>query len=183
MNLFAKFEVALGWDKFLARYGTASDRERWRETPDAVNLTAAQTRLLSQFRRATNVLVLAGAWCGDCAIQCPIFERFAAAAPVLTVRYLDRDDHPDVQSELRINGGDRIPVAVFFSEDGHEVGRYGDKTLNQYRALAEMQLGEPCAAAAGDELSARVTQDWLEQFERVQWMLRLSPRLRRIHGE
>jgi hypothetical protein len=28
-----------------------------------------------------------------------------------------------------------------------------------------------------------VTQDWLDIFERVQWMLRLSPRLREKHGD
>ena len=25
--------------------------------------------------------------------------------------------------------------------------------------------------------------DWLNEFERVQWLLRLSPRLRRLHGD
>jgi hypothetical protein len=28
-----------------------------------------------------------------------------------------------------------------------------------------------------------VTQDWLNEFERVQWILRLSPRLRQAHGD
>jgi hypothetical protein len=28
-----------------------------------------------------------------------------------------------------------------------------------------------------------IVQDWLDQFERVQWILRLSPRLRRLHGD
>ncbi len=39
------------------------------------------------------VLVLAGAWCGDCINQCPIHEHFAAVAPVIQLRYLDRDAH------------------------------------------------------------------------------------------
>jgi hypothetical protein len=37
--------------------------------------------------------------------------------------------------------------------------------------------------AAGDALLAHVTQDWLNEFERVQWLLRLSPRLRRLHRD
>jgi len=28
-----------------------------------------------------------------------------------------------------------------------------------------------------------VLQEWLDEFERVQWMLRLSPRLRQLHGD
>src|SRR5262249_38659182 len=146
----------------------------------------AQRELLSAFTRETNVLVLAGAWCGDCSSQCPIFDRFAEAAPVLTVRYLDRDAHPDVQREWQINGGNRRPVVVFFSEDGHEVARYGERTLSGYRALIAEQVGEACASgvvAAGDPLLAQVTQDWLNEFERVQWLLRLSPRLRQKYGD
>ena len=84
-------------------------------------LTDAQKKLLGTFKREMHVLVLAGVWCGDCSSQCPIFERFAELAPVIQLRYLDRDVHADVQQELKINGGNRVPVAVFFSEDGLEV--------------------------------------------------------------
>ncbi len=87
---------------------------------------------------------------------------------------------------LRINGGDRVPVAVFLSEDGHEVARYGDRTLSAYRELAAQLDGAACAsgvARPGDPLLARVAQDWLNEFERVQWILRLSPRLRQLHGD
>ena len=188
MLAFDKFEAALPYDDFLARYGSESHRARWRGVLEQVALTEPQKELLAAFRRRMNVLCLAGAWCGDCANQCPIFERFAAAAPegVIRVRYLDRDAHPDVQRELRINGGDRVPVVVFFSEDGYEVARYGERTLSKYRQMMLDQAGDSCPAGivrSGDPLLARVTQDWLDEFERVQWLLRLSPRLRQKHGD
>lgn len=168
---FSHFDAALPYDRFLTSFGSAGDKARWDRAREAVALTDDQRALLAKFTRRTNVLVLAGAWCGDCAAQCPIFERFAEAAPTLAVRYLDRDAHPGAQQELRINGGDRVPVAVFFSEDGFEVARYGERTLAAYRKMA----GE---AAGGDEVA-----DWLREFERVQWILRLSPRLRKLHGD
>ena len=37
--------------------------------------------------------------------------------------------------------------------------------------------------ATVEALLAEVTQDWLNEFERVQWLLRLSPRLRQMHGD
>jgi thiol-disulfide isomerase/thioredoxin len=149
-------------------------------------LTAGHRQLLKSFTRQTNVLCLAGAWCGDCINQCPIFEHFAAAAPALKVRYLDRDEHADVQRVLQINGGNRVPALVFFSEDGHEVGRYGERTLSKYRQMMRDQTGPSCPTgiiAPGDQLLVEVTQDWLNEFERVQWLLRLSPRLRQMHGD
>ena len=187
MNLFEKFSAALPLADFLAKHGTPADRSRWDGARAAITLTDAQKQLLGKFTRETNVLVLAGAWCGDCISQCPAFDRFAEAAPVLKVRYLDRDAHPDVQQALKINGGDRVPVAVFFSEDGFEVARYGERTLARYRQLAgQPAAGDGCATGLGlgkDPVQARVVQEWLDQLERVQWILRLSPRLRRKHGD
>src|SRR5215472_7615854 len=186
MNLFDKFQLGLPYDNFLARYANDGQKQRWRQVREQIALTAAQRQLLASFTREMPVLVLAGAWCGDCINQCPIFEHFAAAAPVVRVRYLDRDDHADVQRALQINGGNRVPVVVFFSEDGFEVARYGERTLSKYRQMMSDQMGASCPTgivSTNDPLLAQVTQDWLNEFERVQWLLRLSPRLRQKYGD
>jgi thiol-disulfide isomerase/thioredoxin len=186
MLTFNSYTAGLPYTDFLAKYGTDAHRARWKQTYDLIALTDAQKSLLASFKRQMNVVVLAGAWCGDCAGQCPIFERFADAAPVIRARYLDRDEHADVQRELKINGGDRVPVAVFYSEDGFEVARYGERTLSKYRQLVRDQVGEGCPtgiALPGGPLLAQVAQDWLDEFERAQWILRLSPRLRKLHGD
>jgi hypothetical protein len=186
MNFFEKYHQGLAYADFLARYANDGQKERWRQVHEQVALTAGQRATLAAFARQMPVLCLAGAWCGDCINQCPIFEHFAQAAPVIGVRYLDRDAHPDVQRELRINGGDRVPVVVFFSEDGFEVARYGERTLSKYRQMLRDQAGASCPTGLvlpGDPLLAQVTQDWLDEFERVQWLLRLSPRLRQAHAD
>ncbi len=186
LNLFEKYNQGLPYGDFLARYANDGQKQRWRAVHEQARLTAEQRALLASFQRKMDVLCLAGAWCGDCINQCPIFEHFAATAPVITVRYLDRDEHADVQRELQINGGNRVPVVVFFSEDGFDVARYGERTLSKYRQMIRDQLGATCPAGIalpGDPLLIQVTQDWLNEFERVQWLLRLSPRLRQMHGD
>ncbi len=186
MNLFEKFTAGLPLTEFLAKYGSDTDRAKWQRATEQTQLTDAQKQLLGKFTRRTNVLVLAGAWCGDCASQCPIFERFAEVAPMLVTHYCDRDEQADLQETLRINGGNRVPVAVFFSEDGQEVSRYGERTLARYRQLVGQLSGEGCATGivkGNDPIQQQITQDWLNEFERVQWILRLSPRLRKIHND
>lgn len=184
MNLFEKFSQALPMAEFLSNYGNTAHQNRWKATYDAVKLTPEQTSLLGKFTREMNVLVLAGAWCGDCSGQCPIFDRFASVAPQIKVRYLDNAEHADVQQVLSINGGKRVPVVVFFSEDGYEVGRYGERTLARYRQMMKDSLGEGCATGIGpDPLLDQVTREWLDEFERVQYLLRLSGRLRQLHGD
>jgi thiol-disulfide isomerase/thioredoxin len=186
VNLFSKFAAGLPLSDFLGKYGTDADRAKWQRATTQTSLTDEQKKLLGTFRRRTNVLVLAGAWCGDCAAQCPIFQRIAEANPLIVTRYIDRDEHPDAQSALQINGGNRVPVVVFFSEDGFEVARYGERTLARYRQLVAQLVGESWATGlvkGDDPVQRAIVQGWLDEFERVQWILRLSPRLRRLHGD
>ncbi|MBY0527504.1 MAG: thioredoxin family protein [Gemmataceae bacterium] len=186
MNLFEKFSQGHSYADFLARHANENQKKRWHQVHELVMLSKAQHELLASFKRTMPVLCLAGAWCGDCINQCPIFEHFTVASPVIHMRYLDRDEHADVQKALQINGGDRVPVLVFFSEDGTEVARYGERTLSKYRQMMMDQYGASCPTGlvhSGDPLLMKVAQDWLNEFERVQWILRLSPRLRQKHGD
>ncbi|MSQ95135.1 MAG: thiol reductase thioredoxin [Gemmataceae bacterium] len=186
MNLYEKYQLGLPYHDFLQRYGSDAHKDRWKQVHAQVTLTEVQQTLLKSFKRTMPAMCLAGAWCGDCVNQCPIFEHFAAAAPMIQVRYLDRDEHADVQQALQISGGNRVPVVVFFTEDGAEAARYGDRTISKYRAMMLDQAGPSCptgVTVAKDPLLAQVTQDWLNEFERVQWMLRLSPRLRKLHND
>ena len=105
---------------------------------------------------------------------------------MIDLRFLDRDIRPDVRQELSINGGHRVPVVVFLSEDGFEVSRYGERTLSTYRRMAADHLGPACPTGfvpPAAEALAAVTADWLAEFERAQLILRLSPRLRAMHGD
>src|SRR5205823_3057338 len=141
---------------------------------------------LGGFTRRMPVLCLTGAWCGDCINQCPVFDHFARAAPALDVRFLDRDARTDVRDLLAINGGHRVPLVVFLSEDGLEVARYGERTLSTYRRLAAEKLGPACPTgivAPSDDANTLIAAEWLAEFERVQLLLRLSPRLRLAHGD
>ena len=131
------------------------------------------------------VLVLAGAWCGNCVNQCPIFDRFSAVNPRVQLRLADRDAAPELSGALSTCGGARVPTVVFLSEDGQFCGRYGDRTLSRYRWLVANLQGAGCPTGLADEseLTRSVVQDWLNEFERIQWMLRTSSRLRQLHRD
>jgi thiol-disulfide isomerase/thioredoxin len=180
------FAEAQGYGAFLDRYANPGQRARWDAMHARVALKDDQRRLLGGFSRRMPVLVLNGAWCGDCIAQCPVFDHFARASSAIDLRFLDRDADPMVREALAINGGHRVPVAVFLSEDHLEVSRYGDRTLAGYRHLAAQQLGPSCPTgwvAPDDALLGEVVAEWLGQFERAQLLLRLSARLRQKHGD
>lgn len=187
MDYAAEFENGLSYSDFLTAHGTEEQRQRWADVHDQVNLTSAQQELLSGFVRQMKVLVVAGAWCGDCVNQCPIFDHFVAASNgTIDLRFFDRDKHPALADALSTCGGQRVPSALFLSEDNFVCGRYGDRTLSKYRNMAETQLGAACPtgiSGADQSLLNQVTQEWLNEFERIQLMLRLSGRLRKLHND
>jgi thiol-disulfide isomerase/thioredoxin len=184
--LAAEFATALPYGDYV-QTGTAEQQRRWRQVYDAARLTPDQQRLVAGFTRDLKVLIVSGIWCGDCVQQCPLLQRIAEANPQrLEVRLADRDQHPILSGQLHINGGARVPVALFLAEDFEPCAAFGDRTLSRYRALAAQQLGPSCPLAIAppdpDELAATL-QDWLDEFERVQLMLRLSGRLRQKHND
>lgn len=158
----------------------------WREIHERVELSPDQRALIGGFVRRMPVLVVSGIWCGDCVQQGPLLERIAEASDLIDLRWLDRDEHSDLARNLRINGGDRVPVVLFMSEDFEPVSILGDRTLTRYRAIAARNLGPSCplpGAPIPDDELAGTLQDWLDEFERVQLLLRLSPRLRHRHED
>ncbi len=182
-HIFAK---SVPYGAFLDTYATPAQRERWNAMHGRFGLTPAQTDLLGSFTRRMPVICLAGAWCGDCINQCPVFDHFARASSAIDLRFLDRDALPAVRDALVINGGQRVPVVVFLSEDWHEVFRYGERTLSIYRRLAAEQLGPSCPTGLvppAVEAVATIAAEWLAEFERAHLILRLSPRLRGKHGD
>jgi hypothetical protein len=185
MDYAAIYQAGHSYQDFLAKYGTEEQRGKWAAMHARIVLTDNQKKLLASFKREMPVLVLAGAWCGDCVDQCPIYDHFAAIASVLKIRYLDRDNAPDFAPHVKICGGARVPSVVFLSEDFQEVGRYGDRTLARYRVIFEKVGGEACSTGlvVDADLQANVIQEWLDQFERAQLILRTSPRLRQKHGD
>ena len=183
--LKAKFDAGLEYDAYLAT--DAEKGARWRELGTKLSLHDDQARLISGFTRRMNVLVSSGIWCGDCVAQGPMIDTIRAANPAaIAVRWLDRDEHMDLSEQIMINQGLRVPTVIFMAEDFEPVSILGDRTLSRYRAMAAKQLGPSCplpgAPVPQDELDATL-QEWLDEFERVHLILRLSTRLREQHGD
>ena len=178
------FARAASYEGYMA--GDPGRAGGWQAVYDRVRLTEAQRAEVASFGREMKVLVVSGIWCGDCVQQGPLLARIAEANPRIDLRWVDRDAEADFSARLKICGGGRVPVVVFAAEDFEVCAIVGDRTLSRYRGLARRQLGAACelpwAEIPADETAA-VLQEWLDEFERVQWMLRLSPRLRQKHGD
>lgn len=180
------FGQAKPYDEYVAT-GNEKQRSAWAEVYGRAELSGPQRELVGGFVREMRVLVSSGVWCGDCVQQCPLMARIAQANPEkVMLRFVDRDEHVSLAERVKICGGMRVPVAVFAAEDGEPVSVFGDRTLTRYRALAAAKLGAACpvpGAPIGDAELAGTLGDWLDEFERVHLVLRLSTRLREKYGD
>lgn len=181
------FDQAVDYETYLDK-SDPEHAQRWRELGGKLPpLTDEQVQRLRMVDRELNVLVYSGVWCGDCVRQGPMFQAIATAAgPKVNLRLIDREASPELQQELRILGGRRVPVVVMLSEDFFEAGRFGDRLLSAYRVKADMDVGAHCStgliAPPGEQLAAEQA-DWVDVFERVLLMLRVSGHLRQKHGD
>ena len=78
------------------------------------------------------------------------------------------------------------PEAAIVRQIFHDYVNGGHSLREIIRRLAADQLGPACPTglvAPDADLTAAITAEWLAEFERVQLLLRLSPRLRASHGD
>ena len=181
-----KFALGLPYGRYL-QTGTEEQQRRWIQVYDTAHLTDAQKQLVAGFVREMKILIFSGIWCGDCVQQCPLIYRIAEANPgKIDLRLVERPKESELAPELRINGGSRVPVVMFLSEDNEWCSTAGDRTIHRYRAIARAKLGPLCptgiVAPDKDEVDATLG-DWLNEVERVQLMLRLTPRLRQKYQD
>ncbi|MAE60358.1 MAG: thiol reductase thioredoxin [Planctomycetaceae bacterium] len=166
----------------------ADHADKWRDmATHIVPLSPDQSARLKGMNRTVHVLVYTGVWCGDCVRQGPMLQQLVEACdPGVTLRLHDRDMNASLTDELRVLGAMRVPIVVFLTEDFFEIGRFGDRMLTIYRAKATRELGAACStgliAPPADELAAE-RDEWLDIFERMLLMARLSPPLRQRYGD
>ncbi len=180
------FDKASEYGRYLADSSPAHAK-RWRDRSErGPRLTDEQMQRLSGHSRALNVLLVSGAWCGDCARQGPMIKQIVdASSDEVRMRVIDRDLDPLLRDELRIMGAMRVPVVVFLTEDFFEVARFGDQTLTSYRkgVAVESREGSSKSYRSPEDESAAELEEWVCLFERALLMVRSSPFLRRRYGD
>ena len=58
------------------------------------------------------IIILTEGWCGDASQNIPIFAALERQAPQLEVRFLLRDEHPEIMDQYLTKGTRSIPIAI-----------------------------------------------------------------------
>ncbi len=92
---------------------------------NAISLEPPVTAFLGAVPRPVHVIAIAEDWCGDVVRHVPVLQRLAEAAPNVKLRFITREQHPDVFVRFLTNGGEAIPKFVFLSDQFTECGNWG----------------------------------------------------------
>jgi hypothetical protein len=120
------FESGRSFAAWLENGGSAENRRQMLEGVDRIPLEPQEEAWLRALNRPVHVVAIAEDWCGDVVRHVPVLEHLAGAGgDRLRVRYISREQHPDVFVRFLTNGGEAIPQFVFLSDRFVECGHWG----------------------------------------------------------
>jgi len=154
----AVFDSGLDYAAWLDAAESAEQREKLEDQRYALTLEPAVAGFLAALPRPVHVVAIAEDWCGDVVRHVPVLQRMAEASPQLQVRYISRQQWPDVFARFLTNGGEAIPKFIFLSDRFVECGNWGPMPEACRELIAR---GKACGdvSAARKKVSTRYEAD------------------------
>lgn len=167
----AVYESGLNYGAWLAAAESTEQREQLEAQRQALRLDPTVAGFLAALPRPVQVVAIAEDWCGDVVRHVPVLQRMAEAGSNLKVRYISREQHPEVFTRFLTNGGEAIPKFIFLSHCFVECGSWGPMPEGCKELIAR---GKACGnvAAARKKVATRYELD-TNRREVVTELLRL----------
>ena len=178
------FEMGLGYDEFVAS-GEPMHQPQWHQRYEQLVWTTPS----GSWRRDSSDPSRS---CADRYVVRRLrpagasLHRIAEAAEGrIDLRFVLRSEQfAELVVANQINQGYRVPVTWFMAEDFQPCSRIGDRPpAGTVRWPARPWATHPVLAEPPADPVRTVLQEMLDEFEQVDLMLRLSPRLRELHGD
>lgn len=72
-------------------------------------------------------LVITEAWCGDAAQNIPFIAKLASENQNIDLRFIMRDEHPEIMDQYLTNGARSIPILVIMDENFNDLATWGPR--------------------------------------------------------
>ena len=121
----AVFDSGSDYAAWLATAESPEQRDQLEAQRQALTLEPTVLGFLAALPRPVHVVAIAEDWCGDVVRHVPVLQCMVEAGPRLMVRYISRQQHPEVFVRFLTNGGEAIPKFIFMSDRFVECGNWG----------------------------------------------------------
>jgi hypothetical protein len=154
----AIFKSGLAYNAWLRQGENPENVRKMKDERAGLVLEDHQAAALAALPRAVHVIAIAEDWCGDVVRHVPVLQLLADDAPRLRVRYISRQQHPDVFARFLTNGGEAIPKFIFLSSAWVECGHWGPMSADCRELISRGKaLGD--VKTARERVSARYAAD------------------------
>ncbi|MHA7129010.1 thioredoxin family protein [Algoriphagus namhaensis] len=128
--------------------------DRWEKT---AKVSSHLQELVTQIKMPQIWLVITEGWCGDASQSIPFIQKVADLNPLIQVRYILRDQNPEIMDQYLTNGARSIPMLVAFTRDlSKQLFKWGPRPAYLQERLKQYKIdpkGEsPAAFAEGTHL-------------------------------
>lgn len=147
MHLEAWFEKGMTFEEY--RNGMQVNQQELNRVYEQVTFTEEDLVTFKEFqKRNWRGIVLTADWCGDAALNVPIFQKIAEQSNI-ELRYLIRDENLELMDQYLTNGKSRsIPIFVFFNQEGKEVMVWGPRAPHVEDLVTSLRAGLPPAESS-----------------------------------
>ncbi|MCH2176017.1 MAG: thioredoxin family protein [Lentisphaeria bacterium] len=130
------FHSGLEYDQWLNQAEEDAHREKMLERYEQVNIPLEIQQELILIERKVNIIAIAESWCGDVIRHTPLLQRLVGQNHNLTIRFVTREQHPELFVRYLTNSGEAIPKFIFCNEEFIEVGNWGPMSTKARRMIA-----------------------------------------------
>lgn len=119
------FESGLEYVQWLGAGESPQNRLAMENQRQSIVLEPHVAGFLKAVARPVPIVAIAEDWCGDVVRHVPVLQKMAETSSNLQVRYIRRDQWPDVFARFLTNGGEAIPKFIFLNDAFVECGNWG----------------------------------------------------------
>jgi hypothetical protein len=142
------FNSGVEFGAWMERAEMPEHRERMQKLYDGLSLDGTRSSVVASLERTVHVVAIAEDWCGDVVRFAPVMALIAAASKgKVLLRFITREQYPDVFVRFLTNGGEAIPKFVFLNDNFVECGNWGPMP-NECRRIISRGKGANDVAAA-----------------------------------
>jgi hypothetical protein len=117
---------------------TKMNMQRMHRVEKTVFLNEEFTAALARLQNRYQLLVISEGWCGDAAQITPIFQKMTEQYPdKFDLRFVLRDEYPELIDAHLTNGGRAIPVLLVLNERGELLTKWGPRPVVAQEILNE----------------------------------------------
>ena len=100
---------------------TKLNMQRMNKWDKIAKLSEASIDQMQSIANPETWIVLTEGWCGDAAHALPILHKLSEASDKVEVKYILRDEHPELMDQFLTNGGRSIPKVIRLDANTNEV--------------------------------------------------------------